>query len=127
MYVGQKQEPITIILLSVITCGIYGLIWYARAGKDVNQGLGREAVNTNLVWLSILCFPLIFYYLYQLDQAVVEFAGQRGVSYNSNFVLWILLSLLAGLGSFFAIFQVQTALNDAWDKAAGTPQAPYVQ
>ena len=127
MYVGQKQEPITIILLSVITCGIYGLIWLAKAGKDVNQGLGREAVNTNFVWLSILCFPLIFYYLYQLDQAMVEFARQRSVTYNSNFVLWILLSVLAGLGTFFAMFQVQTALNDAWDKAAGTPQNPYVQ
>ncbi len=125
MFVGQKQDPVKVLILSIVTCGIYMLIWLHKVGEEVNQALGKEAVKTNLVWISLLCPFLILYYLYTLDQALGELGAQRNVAWNSNFLMWILLSLLAGIGTYVAEFQIQTFLNQVWDQ---TPQPPeYVQ
>ncbi|MDR1927046.1 MAG: DUF4234 domain-containing protein [Oscillospiraceae bacterium] len=130
MYIGEKQEPIKIFLLSIVTCGIYGLIWDYKTGEEINKALGREAVNTNLVWISILCFPVILYYLYTVDQALMELGVQRGIRYDSNFVLWILLYVVASAGWFVAMFQTQAFLNRVWEQGAppqyNEPQPPIM-
>jgi hypothetical protein len=130
VFIGTKQDVGKVLLLTVVTCGIYGLYWMYRTAQDVNLALNREAVNPNLVWISILCFPVIFYYWYSLDQALVELGGQRGLPYSSNFILWIVLTVLAGVGTFVAEVQVQSYLNQIWDRGdnvqSGYPP-PYGQ
>ncbi|MDR2525757.1 MAG: DUF4234 domain-containing protein [Oscillospiraceae bacterium] len=123
MFVGKKQDPLKLILLSLVTCGIYFYYWLYKTGEEVNQVLQKEAVKTNLAWVGIICFPVGLYYLYQLDLALQEMAGTRGVQYQSNFVLWIILFLLSGVGAFVAEFQIQTFLNTCWDQAA--PPSDY--
>ncbi|MDR3313350.1 MAG: DUF4234 domain-containing protein [Oscillospiraceae bacterium] len=126
MFVGQKQDPVKLVLLSIVTCGIYYLYWLYKVGEEVNQALGKEAVKTSLVWISIICAPISLYYLYTLDLALGELAQQRGLQWTSNFLIWVLLSVFAGIGSFIAMFQVQTFLNQVWDQYA-PPPPPYVQ
>ena len=116
MYKGMKRSAINVILLSIVTCGIYGIYWMYTVGKEINEALNREAVNPVLALLSLICYPVIFYYVYTLDKALGELSEQRGTTYNSNFVIWV-ITMLFGLGMFVVEFQTQETLNAIWDKA----------
>ena len=112
--VGTNRSPVMVLVLTVITCGIYSLYWHYVVGQEINAALGREAVKPMYVFLAILCFPVLYYYMYTVDKAMLELAAQRGKNYNSNFVLWIICSVLAGVGVYIEMFQVQDTLNDIW-------------
>lgn len=45
MYTGTKRSPVNVILLSIVILRPYGIWWLYNAGKEINQALGREAVN----------------------------------------------------------------------------------
>lgn len=112
---GEIRQPVTLIILTVLTCGIYGLFWLYTVGKEVNEALGREAVQPIIIILSILCFPLIYYYCYQLDLALVELANAEGENYSSNFILWLITTIF-GVGIFIIEIQTQEFLNKIWEK-----------
>ena len=118
MEVGQKRDVLMVILLSFVTCGIYGLWWVYTVGKEVNNALGREEVNPMYFWLGIFCFPVYYLYLYKLDLAIVELGQDKDVPYTSNFVIWLICSFLAGVGIIICQIQVQSFLNQLWDKQA---------
>jgi len=112
---GETRNPVTIILLTLVTCGIYGIYWLYLVTKEINAALGEERINFVLYFLvGILCFPLIFVGMYKIDEAVVELQTRAGLPGKPNFVLWILLSLLAGVGTYIMEYQVQEALNEIW-------------
>ncbi|MDR2547625.1 MAG: DUF4234 domain-containing protein [Lachnospiraceae bacterium] len=118
MYTGLTRNPVMVIVLSFITCGIYSFYWHYKAGDEIRMALGRpDAINPMLVIFSIICFPLMFYYIYTVDKALVELAAARGKPYTSNFVLWIVLCVL-GIGLFVEMFMVQDTLNDIWADSA---------
>lgn len=48
MYKFTQRSPITIILLSIVTCGIYFIYWLYVTSKEINDALGREEINTVL-------------------------------------------------------------------------------
>ena len=114
MVKGAVRNPVSVILLTFITCGIYGIWWMYTVGKEINAALGREAVNPVLAIVSIICFPLMFYYMYLLDNALVELGTATAKPYNSNFMLWVITSLL-GFGILIVIVQAQGFLNGVWE------------
>jgi len=123
MYIGKTRNPVTVILLSVFTCGIYLFFWYYTVMDDINKVAGEERINpVMLLVLSIVCFPVSLYMLYKIDLEMVNIASREGVSYNSNFLMWVILSILAGIGSLIAMFQITTAFNDIWARRSGGVQ-----
>ncbi len=114
---GVERNPITVILLTIITCGVYGIYWYYLVSKEINAALGEERINFVLYFLvGILCFPLIFVGMYKIDEAVVELQTRAGLPSKSNFILWIILSFIGGVGGIIMQYQVQEALNELWVK-----------
>ena len=114
MFNGEKREPIKVILLSIVTCGIYGIWWMHTIGKEINAALGNEEVNPMLPIFALICAPISFYYIYTIDKALEKLAPTRGVSYKSNFMLWI-ITMLLGVGTLIFEFQAQDTLNTIWD------------
>ena len=114
---GVDRNPITVILLSIVTCGIYYLYWLYMVTSEINAALGEEKINFVLYFLlGILCFPLAFVGMYKIDEGVVELQTRIGLQGKSNFVLWIILTFFGGVGSLIMIYQVQEALNEIWAK-----------
>jgi hypothetical protein len=106
---GVERNPITVIILSIVTCGIYSIYWLYMVTKEINAALGEERINFVMYFLlGILCFPLIFVGMYKIDEALV-------LQGRSNFVLWIILSFV-GVGFFIMIYQVQESMNELWAK-----------
>ena len=121
MYIGRTRPPLLVILLSVITCGIYGIFWFYTIMDDLNKARGKEILNPILfLLLGILCFPVLYYVLYMVDRNLVQLSQEEGTNYSKeNFVLWLLLALFTGgLGSIVAMWQISSAYNEIWAKRA---------
>ena len=120
MFIGIKRPPINVILLALVTCGIYGIYWNYTTANEINSALGRDAVNPVLAIVGSLCFPVFWLYLKAVDPAMQEINTEVGKPAESRFLMWLLLSLV-GIGMYLYIYQVQTDLNDLWDARSNNP------
>ena len=120
MYIGETRNPVTVILLSIITLGIYALYWYYTIMVDLNMTIEEERFNPVLMLiLSIICFPLFWVILYKTDKGLEEISQKEGLRYKENFILWLLLTLVFGIGAFVALYQITEAYNNIWAKRSG--------
>jgi len=124
MYTGKTRSPVTVIILSIVTCGIYGLFWYYTIMDDLNKASDKEVINPVMfLVLAILCGPIMYYILYMIDKNLAELSRQEGLEYKENFILWLLLTLVCGIGTFIAMYQITNAYNAIWEKRGGAPMA----
>ena len=120
---GEIRNPIMVLVLPLLTCGIYGIIWMIGLCDDLNKGLGRQEFSAaKEIGLTIVtCGMWGYYFLWRVCEAVVEVQRSWGVQPNMDAPIMFVMSLL-GIGPFF----LQTGLNNAWEN--GTPggtNAPY--
>ena len=111
---GKIRGPIACILLSIITCGIYYLYWSWVTNKQINDLAGREVVGSGMLVLGWFCFPVLWYNWYKWDQGLQDIGQRYNIRYSSNFILWIILTVIVGFGTFIMTFQVQDTLNRAY-------------
>jgi hypothetical protein len=120
MYIGKTRNPVVLILLSLVTCGIYDFFWIWNIMEDINavkaESGGKPVIDNPILYLvlGIVCFPFYWMILYKVDKAMMEIAPQEGILYKSNFMMWVLLAFLAGVGGFFALFNLSESFNDLW-------------
>jgi hypothetical protein len=60
-----KNEPIVVLLLGVITCGIYLIYWNIKTAEVMNAVAEKEIISQPVAIFSGCCMPvnLYFYYL----------------------------------------------------------------
>lgn len=74
---GQVRNPVTVLLLTLVTCGLYGLYWFTQIAGELNDALGEERFKpvTDIV-LSIVTCGLWFLWLeWRLANAVLYRPG----------------------------------------------------
>jgi len=121
MYIGRTRSPVAVILLSIITCGIYSLYWHYVIMDDLNKAANREIINPVLfLILLIVCGPFIYYIWYTVDRNLSDISRAEGTQYKENFILWLILSLMCGIGVYVAMYQLSEAYNELWAKRSGT-------
>lgn len=117
MFKGKVRNPVVVILLSLITCGIYMIYWLFVVSGEINKTLGEEKISAPLYFLlGLICFPLIYVGMYKMDECIFDIRTRLGMPANKNFILWLLLSFV-GIGSIVFLYQVQSQLNEVWEKA----------
>lgn len=100
------------ILLSIVTCGIYGAYWFICLTNDSNSlsDQNKTASGGMAFLLSILtCGIYLFYWNFQLGKKMHEAGTKYGVQISDNSVLYLLLSVF-GLGFVNSII-AQSDLN----------------
>jgi hypothetical protein len=118
MYRGETRSPILVIVLSVVTCGIYWYVWLFMVSNEINNAAGEKKIDPLIFFLlGLLCFPLIYVGMYKIDEALYELNGRAGLPAEKHFVIWLILSFV-GVGAFFMAYQVQEQLNTLWSRAA---------
>lgn len=96
----QKREIVTCILLSLLTCGIYGIIWFIHLTDDVSKVNGdTNATSGGLAFLLTLltCGIYSHFWAYQMGQKLYSAKTKAGMSATDNSVLYLVLNLF-GLG-----------------------------
>jgi hypothetical protein len=53
----KQRSPIAVVLLTLITCGIYGIVWYVQTKEEMN----RLGASIPTAWLLIIPLVNIFW------------------------------------------------------------------
>lgn len=115
--VGEYRDPIMIILLSIITCGIYFYIWHYKVSEEINNYVGnQEATSPLMAALGFCCFIPTWINMSQVDNILFDINMRERRRSEKRFILWLLLSLVVGAGSFIYMYQVQDNLNEIWEQ-----------
>ncbi|HYV59697.1 MAG TPA: DUF4234 domain-containing protein [Acidimicrobiia bacterium] len=113
--IGEARNPTTVALLSLVTCGIYGLYWAYLTFEELKQhngeGLGG-GLGALLSWLVAGWFLVIveIQKMYQADGRESPVEPIEG--------LWLLIPIA---GWFLYMNRVQGALNDYWVSKGAAP------
>lgn len=122
----KVRHPLGPLGLSIITLGIYMLVWYFKvnaelrdAGEDVSPGVALLAVTFGI----ILIIPP-FVSLYNTAERIRRVQERAGVTKTISPVLALVLTFIP-IANMFQTAYMQSALNAAWERMAGltTPQA----
>jgi Domain of unknown function (DUF4234) len=102
------------VVLSLVTCGIYGMYWQYKQFQTVNAWLGREEHNflMYLVLSIITCGIYSIYYEYRFAQTVQEVQRSRGMAVNEN--LPLIAVLMAFLGFYIITWAIEQQEINAW-------------
>jgi len=87
------------IILTLVTCGIYGLFWQYRQMRTLNAWLGREEFSFAM-WLLIgiiTCGIYMIYIEYKMAKASNQVKEGQGKSADGNLPLICLLFSIFGL------------------------------
>ena len=112
----RTRSPVTCIILTFITCGIYYLYWLWVTNQQINDLTGTEVVSSGMLVLGWFCFPVLWYNWYKWDYVLQDLGRQHNVRYGSNFIIWVILSVFVGVGTFIMMFQIQDTLNMMYDR-----------
>jgi len=63
-----KVDPIIVLLLSFITCGLYLIYWNIKIAEVVNAVSNREVISTPIAVFSGCCLPVNLYFYYILGK-----------------------------------------------------------
>lgn len=116
----KQRSLLAVILLSLITCGIYGIFFWYGYCNDINkvcEGDGQESPNFIIVMLlsMITCgiYGMVWYY--KQGNRLQAIAPKYGLYFQENgtsVLLWLLFgSLLCGIGSFIGMHILIKNLN----------------
>lgn len=114
--VGTKREPVLVLLLPLLTCGIYLVYWWYVTGTEIRDAVGRNEINPALdLVLGILTCGLYYIYLsYREPQYLLEMQDRVGLPRNDITVISLILYLLFAP---VTLLLIQTELNKIWEAA----------
>ena len=116
--IGERREPGLVLILSLLTCGIYYLWWIAEVSKETQEFLNEPDTSPTMevVLTLVTCGIYNIYWDYKMGKKIARMQGAVGMTPTDNSVLYLVLDLL-GVGVVNGLME-QGALNDVWYRAA---------
>lgn len=120
----KKRDFWITILLSIVTCGIYGIIFWYQYVEDVNtmcNGDGETTQNYIVVILLSMVTCGIYYYiwLYKLGNRMYNNGPRYGLTIEDNgstLLLWSLLGAFIVVGPYIAMYKMIENFNGIADR-----------
>ena len=107
---GAYYSTGLVILLMIVTCGIWGFFWTYRTNEDLKQHNGDGVGGA----LGIVIYFLLSVVLMFTIPSEIEKMYQRDGRQSPVSTLWGLWFLLPIIGNIVWYVQVQKALNEFW-------------
>ena len=121
----EKRNIGTCVVLSIVTCGIYGIFWAVKMLKEAVQVKDQNDDGLVEILLGIFLCPVGFYLA---EKKLTEGCQQKGIQHEDRTVLYLVLGFI-GLGIVNYIM-MQSDLNKIADIPVDpyqAPQDPYQQ
>lgn len=127
----SDRNILVYVILSMITCGIYGYFYIYRMAQDVNIACAGDGDETPglvaFILLSIItCGFYSWYWYYRLGNRLAMNAPRYGMSFMENgtsVLLWCIFGILiCGIGPFVGMYILTKNTNlicDAYNRAHG--------
>lgn len=110
----QNRSIVLCIVLSIITCGIYGIYWLICMANDLNTASDRpnDPSGAMVFLLSLVtCNIYSWFWLFKAGEKVNIIRAKRGVPATEASLLYLLLGIF-GLG-IVSYCLIQNELNEA--------------
>jgi hypothetical protein len=113
---GKPRSPLSVILLSLVTLGIYGLYWQYKTFQEMKDrtGVGIGGV-VGLILAIFLGFVNPFIMSSEVGRMYEAEGQEKPVSGITG--LWVLLPLVGGI---VWLVKTQNALNRYWESHGAT-------
>ena len=112
-----KERNIAVcIILSILTCGIYGIYWFCKMTSEVAETNNSEyhtSGGTAFLFTLLTCGLYSIYWSYKMGKALDDIKVSRGMPASDRSVIYLLLSIF-GL-SIVAWVLIQSELNSLAD------------
>jgi uncharacterized membrane protein len=114
-YIGKTRGPVAVWLLSIVTLGIYYLVWYYKINREVRDfdptievspGMAVIAITFGAILLGIP--PIVSTIM--TGRRIAQAERSAGLPGSCSGVIGFLLSLVLGLNTIY----YQAKLNDIW-------------
>ncbi len=96
----KERNIVTCIILSIVTCGIYGIIWFIGLTDDAKLAAEDTSLASGglaFVLTIVTCGIYGFYWAYKIGELIKNAQAKRGMQPKDNAILYLLLQLF-GLG-----------------------------
>ena len=102
----KPRNIVTAILLTLITCGIYGIYWIVMMTREA-VSVKDESDSGILEIVLMLFLPFIGFFL--VEKKLSEGLNAKGVAHSDNSILYLILGIV-GLG-IVPLCMIQNDLN----------------
>ncbi|MBO5648398.1 MAG: DUF4234 domain-containing protein [Clostridia bacterium] len=112
----MKRNPAVVLLLSLVTCGLYSLYLIYAISREVRDFRGDSSIDPmlELVLTILTCGLYEIYWYYKFGRLVFDMQNRTGVQGASDLSLVLLLLPLFGFG-VISMLLLQNELNRVWD------------
>ena len=106
----QERNIALCIILSLVTCGIYGLYWFVCLTEDTNAAANEEGTSgvLALVLTIVTCGIYGLYWAYKRGERLDKAKVNRGMPASNGGVLYLILYIFGGI---IAYALIQNELN----------------
>ena len=114
----ERRNIAVAIILTIVTCGIYGIYWYIKLNDDLKTVTGDEfyAGVKNLLLTIVTCGIWGMYWSYKVGKSNMTVQQKSGEEASDSSVLYLVLTLLGW--SIVVWGLTQNELNKYADKHA---------
>ena len=102
----KERNIVVCILLTLVTCGIYGIYWTIVMTRDA-VSVKDPADNALLEIILMLVLPFVGYMM--VEKKFSEGLNDKGIAHQDNSILYLILGLV-GLG-IVPMCMIQNDLN----------------
>lgn len=101
----QKRSIVSCIILTFITCGIYGIYWFICLADDVNTVSGDRDTSGGAVFLLTLitCGLYGLYWAYRCGEKIDKVKQSRGIVSSNGGILYLILYIFGGIIAYAVI------------------------
>lgn len=101
----QRRELILYILLTVVTCGLFGLYWFVCLTDDINTLSGQPDTSgvMSVLLTLITCGIYGFIWAYKQGDKIDKIKMSRGIPASNGGVLYLILYLFGGVIAYALI------------------------
>ena len=102
----KQRNIVTCILLSLVTCGIYGIYWTVMLAKEAVSV--KDPADSAILEIVLMLF-LPFLGIFLTEKKFAEGCAARGIAHTDNSILYLILGVF-GLG-IVGMCMLQNDLN----------------
>lgn len=118
---GTVQNPTTVLILILLTCGLYYFWWAYRTSREIDDYLGDSEIPPIVHLLLLIVTGTLWWFVWDILTArrIARMQAMAGLTPKDNTILYTVLNLLgagpvAGLGALVALMQ-QSDLNAVYN------------
>ena len=89
-----KVDPIVVLILSFLTCGLYLIYWNLKACEVMNAVAEREIISSPIAIFAGCCYPINCYFFYLAGKEGLPAIQRRlGFPTKDDSLLYLILGL----------------------------------